>query len=65
MTTGASGQKACILRTDEKHDAIWHQGLERVKSLCRAGSLTAAEGELARYKLDLVGVQEDRWGKVA
>jgi len=26
MTTGASGQKACILRTDEKRDAIWHHG---------------------------------------
>ena len=24
MTSGASGQKECILRTDEKHDAIWH-----------------------------------------
>jgi len=26
MTTGANGQKTCILRTDEKHDAIWHHG---------------------------------------
>jgi len=26
MNTGANGQKACILRTDEKHDAIWHHG---------------------------------------
>ena len=26
MSTGANGQKACILRTDEKHDAIWHHG---------------------------------------
>ena len=26
MTTGANGQKACIIRTDEKHDAIWHHG---------------------------------------
>jgi len=26
MTTGANGQKACILGTDEKHDAIWHHG---------------------------------------
>jgi len=26
MTTGANGLKACILRTDEKHDAIWHHG---------------------------------------
>jgi exonuclease III len=34
-----------------------------VRSLCRAGSLTAAARKLARYKLDLVGVQEVRWGK--
>jgi len=26
MTTGANWQKARILRTDEKHDAIWHHG---------------------------------------
>ena len=30
-----------------------------------AGSLTAAARELARYKLDLVGVQEVRWDKGA
>jgi hypothetical protein len=34
-----------------------------VRSLYRAGSLTAAVRELARYKLDLVGVQEVRWDK--
>jgi len=28
-----------------------------------AGSLTAATRKLARYKLDLVGVQEVRWEK--
>ena len=32
-----------------------------VRSLYRAGSLTAAARELARRKLDLVGVQEVRW----
>jgi len=32
-------------------------------SLYRAGSFTAAARELARYKLDLVGVQDVRWGK--
>jgi len=32
-----------------------------VRSLYRAGSLTAAARELLRYKLDLVGVQELRW----
>ena len=32
-----------------------------VRSLYRVGSLTATVRELARYKLDLVGVQEVRW----
>ena len=36
----------------------WH-----VRSLYRSGSLTAAARELARYKLDLMGVQEVRWDK--
>ena len=34
-----------------------------VRSLYRAGSVTAAARELARYKLDLVGVQEVGWDK--
>ena len=37
--------------------------MRNVWSLYRAGSLTAATRELARYKLDLVGVQEVRWDK--
>ena len=32
-------------------------------SLYRAGSLTAAARELAKYALDFVGVQEVRWDK--
>ena len=38
-------------------------GTWNVRSLYRTGSLTAAARELARYKLDLVGVQEVRWDK--
>jgi exonuclease III len=38
-------------------------GTWNVRSLYRASSLTVAAGELARYKLDLVGVQEVRWDK--
>jgi len=38
-------------------------GTWNVRSLYRAGSLRAAARELARYKLDLVGVQEVRWDK--
>ena len=33
-------------------------GTRNVRSLYRAGSLTAVARELARYKLDLVGAQE-------
>ena len=36
-------------------------GAWNVRSLYRVGSLLAAARELARYKLDLVGVQEVRW----
>ena len=38
-------------------------GTWNVWNLYRAGSLTAAATELARYKLDLVGMQEVRWDK--
>jgi hypothetical protein len=34
-----------------------------VWSLYRSGSLKIVSGELAKYKLDLVGVQEVRWDK--
>ena len=38
-------------------------GTWNVRSLYRAGSLTAAARKLARYKLDLLGVQEVRLGQ--
>jgi len=38
-------------------------GTRNVRSLYRAGSLTAAARELSRYKLSLLGVQEVRWDK--
>ena len=38
-------------------------GTWNVRSLYRAGSIKAAARELARYKLDVVGVQEVRWDK--
>jgi len=40
-----------------------YRGTWNVRSLYRTGSLKAAARELARYKLDVVGVQEVRWGK--
>src|SRR5215813_1186123 len=48
-------------RRERKRDI--RLGTWNVRSLYRAGSLTAAASELARYKLDLVGVQEVRWDK--
>ena len=38
-------------------------GTWNVRSLYRSGSFTAAARELARYELDLLGVQEVRWDK--
>ena len=38
-------------------------GTWNVRSLYRAGSLTVAARELARYKLDVAGVQEVRCDK--
>jgi len=38
-------------------------GTWNVRNLYRAGSLKAAVRELARYKLDVLGVQEVRWDK--
>ena len=38
-------------------------GTLNVRSMYRAGSFTAAARELARYKLDLVGVQEVSWDR--
>jgi hypothetical protein len=36
-------------------------GIWYVKSLCRVGTIKSVGGELEKYKLDLVGVQEVRW----
>jgi len=38
-------------------------GTWNIRSLYRAGSLTAAARELARYKLDLAKIEEVRWDK--
>jgi hypothetical protein len=46
----------------QKGHEIWYSTWN-VTSLYRAGSLTAAARELARYKLDLVGVLEFRWNE--
>jgi exonuclease III len=36
-------------------------GTWNVRSLCRVGAIKSVVGELEKYKLDLVGVQEVRW----
>jgi hypothetical protein len=46
-----------------KRNRVILLGTWNVRSLYRAGSLMAAARELARYKLDLVGVQEMTWDK--
>ena len=38
-------------------------GIWNIRSLYRVGSLKEAARELARYKLDVLGVQEVRWDK--
>jgi exonuclease III len=38
-------------------------GTWNVRSIYRSGLLMTVARELAKYKLDLVGVQEVRWGK--
>jgi len=38
-------------------------GTWKVRSLYRVGSFTAAAGELARYELGIVGMQEVRWDR--
>jgi hypothetical protein len=43
---------------------LWYNlSKEKGRDLVGACSLTAAARKLARYKLDLVSVQEDRWDK--
>jgi exonuclease III len=36
-------------------------GTWNVRSLCRVDAIKSVVGELEKYKLDLVGVQEVRW----
>jgi exonuclease III len=36
-------------------------GIWNIRSLCRVGAIKSVVGELEKYKLDVVGVQEVRW----
>jgi len=51
------GETTCSIQREMKI------GTWNVRSLYMAGSFKAATMELARYKLDVVGVQEVRWDK--
>ena len=51
------GETSCSIQREMKI------GTWNVRSLYRSGSLKATARELARYKLDVVGVQEVRWDK--
>ena len=50
-----------LVRPEQRKDLRF--GTWSARRLFRARSLTAEARELARYKLDLVGVQEVRWDK--
>jgi len=54
-----------IIRCSYLYTTDMRFGTWNVRSLDRAGSLTAAARQVARYKLDLMGVQEARWDKGA
>jgi hypothetical protein len=36
-------------------------GISNVRRLCRVGAIKSVVGELEKYKVDLVGLQEVRW----
>jgi exonuclease III len=38
-------------------------GTWNVRSMFRSGWLTVVAGEISKYKLDLLGVQEVKWGR--
>jgi len=57
IMTGWTEEHTLHFTLDMKFDT-WN-----VRSLYRAGSLTAVARKLARHKLDTVGVQEVRWDK--
>ena len=54
---------ADILVGPEQWERDMRFGTWNVRSRYRAGSMTAAASELARYKLHLLGVQEVRWDR--
>jgi len=62
---GSPGRGAGLFLGETSHSIQREMkiGTCNVRSLYRAGFLKPAARELARYKLDVVGVQEVRWEK--
>ena len=57
--------QACIdplVRSKQWKRGMW-SGMWNGMSLYRSGSITTVAKELAKYKLDLVSLQGDRWNK--
>jgi hypothetical protein len=65
LLTKTSKEPRTLTNFLDKRPKLWNVdmrlGTWNVRSLYRAGSLKTVSRELARYKLDLVGVQEVRW----
>ena len=61
--TSPGGRGVFVEEASRKIQREMKLGTWNVRSIYRAGSLKAAARELARYKLDVVGVQEVRWDK--
>jgi len=55
--------KGCMAHKRLRTPSVAAWVLWNIRSLYRVGSLKAAARELARYNLDVVGVQEVRWDK--
>jgi hypothetical protein len=51
------------LEQPKKREIDMKFGTCDVRNLCRAGLLTTGAREIAKYKIDLVGVQEVRWDR--
>jgi hypothetical protein len=64
VTKNLTEPRAWTDSLDKRHK-LWEMdmlfGTWNIRSLYRAGSLKTVSRELARYKLDLVGLQKVRW----
>jgi hypothetical protein len=54
--------KYCIFQRPKLKKSDMRFGTWNVRNMYRAGFLRAVADKISKYKLDLVGVQEVRWG---